>query len=299
LLEKSEEDALRPADYDIEWLLAERERLARGLPRPALERDQQIVAVELRATTALLRWGRHLGHGRISPAGGWERPARSESAFDVLGAAIDRGRLGDVATKLRPPHGEYSALLKLRREYGALVKSGGWPRVRAGGTVRPGRKDSSIPSLRMRLAASGDLDRQHVTGSSHFDTPVVDALRSFQQRHGLSPSGTLDESTRDALNVSAAERLRQIDVNIERWRLAPRELGSRHVLVNIPDYYLGLVGNGRTQLGMRVVVGGRETPTPVLSDEMSHIVFNPYWNVPDSIAADEMLPALMSDPKYL
>jgi murein L,D-transpeptidase YcbB/YkuD len=127
----------------------------------------------------------------------------------------------------------------------------------------------------------------------------VQALRSFQARHGLQPTGALDVFTRRELNVSAAERLAQIDVNLERWRLAPRELGPRHIRVNIPEYYLGLIDHGRTELGMRVIVGDADHPTPVLTDAMTHIVLNPYWNIPDSIANDEMVPALISDPGYL
>jgi murein L,D-transpeptidase YcbB/YkuD len=131
------------------------------------------------------------------------------------------------------------------------------------------------------------------------DKALSAALEAFQRRHGLSPTGWLDSETRRALNVTAGDRLRQIDVNLDRWRFAPRDLGDRHIRVNIPDFHLGVIERGRTVLGMRVIVGERDRQTPIFSDRITHIVFNPYWNIPDSIANDETLPAMMSDPEYL
>ena len=301
ILGQADRDALEPADYDIEWLRSERERLDGGVFARAAERPDEIVALELRATSAVLRWATHLSQGRFSPTrrGEWARPAKKDSPAGIIGTALDGGELGDIPAKLRPPHGEYTALLDLRRRFAALAAVGRGVRVKGNGTVRPGSHDPAIPSLRERLAAAGDLDEKYVNGSRRLDPPVADALRSFQERHGLTATGILDARSREELNVPADERLRQIDVNLERWRFAPRDLGSQHVRVNIPDYYLGLVSDGRIRLGMRVVVGERETPTPILSDEMRHIVFSPFWNIPDSITNDELLPALMNDPDYL
>jgi murein L,D-transpeptidase YcbB/YkuD len=208
------------------------------------------------------------------------------------------GRLNDAPARLRPQHGQYHSLLALRERYAALAARP-WPELPGSATVRPGARDRSIPALRRMLGASGDLAGNHVTASTRLDDAVSGALRAFQARHGLPSTGVLEARTRAALNVTPEQRLRQIDVNIERWRFAPRDLGARHVRVNIPDFYLALMENGRVRVGMRVVVGEKETPTPVLSDEMRHIVFSPYWNIPESIATGEMLPALMDDPGYL
>jgi murein L,D-transpeptidase YcbB/YkuD len=300
LLEQSGHDVLRPADYDVDWLRRQRDRFHGKLVPRSLERDEEIVAIEIRATAAMLRWGRHLSRGRFNPVrAGWMRAGTPPPVSQRLAAAIARGRLEEVASELRPPHGEYNSLLGLRERYAEIVEAGGWPKVTGARTVRPGQKDASVLSLRARLAATGELARRHVDRSPHLDATVAEALRDFQERHGLRPTGFLDRATRAALNVTAADRLRQIDVNLERWRFLPRDLGRRHIRVNIPDFYLALMENGRTRLGMRVVVGERETPTPILSDEMQNIVFSPYWNIPESIAADETLPVLLTDPDYL
>ena len=301
LIEEADRDALAPDDYDLDWLQAERDRLSGLLSRGSLETDEAIVDAELRTTAAVLRWARHLSAGRFDPrrAEIWIPAPQEPSPEDIVTQAVADGRVDELPSILRPPHGEYAALLKLRERYVALAAGEPWPEVEGKGYVRPGEEDGSVRALRARLAAEGDLDSRHVTDDALLDGPVAAALRAFQERHGLPAEAVLGPATRAALNTSAAMRLRQIDVNIERWRFAPRDLGRRHVRVNIPAYHLALVEDGRVELGMRAVIGSKDTPTPVLSDEMRHIVFSPYWNIPESIVADEVLPRLLNDPDYL
>jgi murein L,D-transpeptidase YcbB/YkuD len=115
----------------------------------------------------------------------------------------------------------------------------------------------------------------------------------------LPPDGRRDREVRHALNVPVEERIRQIELNLERWRWLPETLGDRYVLVNIPTYHLTAVENGRVALQMRVVTGKTDSPTPIFSDEMTTVVFSPYWNVPPDIARNETMPAAMRDPGYL
>jgi murein L,D-transpeptidase YcbB/YkuD len=91
----------------------------------------------------------------------------------------------------------------------------------------------------------------------------------------------------------------RIRINMERWRWAPRDLGDRHVLVNVPAYQMQVVEGGAPVLSMRVIVGAPDTPTPLFSDEMAYVVFSPYWNIPESILREETLPRVASDPEYL
>jgi murein L,D-transpeptidase YcbB/YkuD len=101
------------------------------------------------------------------------------------------------------------------------------------------------------------------------------------------------------MNVPAGERIRQIELNLERWRWLPADLGRRFVLVNVPSFRLTAYDQGRPALSMKVVTGKPDSPTPVLSGEMTTVVFSPYWNVPSTIAADEIIPAVLRDPGYL
>ncbi len=102
-----------------------------------------------------------------------------------------------------------------------------------------------------------------------------------------------------ALNVPIDRRVRQIALNMERWRWLPRDLGNRYILVNIPEMRLDVYEGERAPLTMRVVVGKSDTQTPIFNDEMTYLVFSPYWNVPPGIAEGETLPSVVNDPGFL
>ena len=99
--------------------------------------------------------------------------------------------------------------------------------------------------------------------------------------------------------VTLAERIKQIELNMERWRWLPRDRGAKHMVVNIPAFRLDVWERDTVALSMRVVVGKKDTPTPIFNDAMTHVVFSPYWNVPPTIAKDETLPSVLRDPSFL
>ena len=88
-------------------------------------------------------------------------------------------------------------------------------------------------------------------------------------------------------------------MNMERWRWAPRDLGDRYILVNVPAYMLQVMEGDNPALSMRVIVGKPRHQTPLFSDEMTYVVFSPYWNIPQNILRDETLPRVASDPDFL
>src|SRR4030042_4851542 len=102
--------------------------------------------------------------------------------------------------------------------------------------------------------------------------------------HGLETDGVVGPLTLKMLNVSAKERVRQLELNMERMRWSFRDLGQRYIIVNIADFELYVVENGEILFNMKVVVGKPFRQTPVFSKKMTYIVINPSWNVPKSIA---------------
>jgi murein L,D-transpeptidase YcbB/YkuD len=112
-------------------------------------------------------------------------------------------------------------------------------------------------------------------------------------------TGKVDEETLTELAVPVRERIRQLQVNMERWRWLPASLGQRYILVNVPEFRLDVVEAEKTVLTMRVIVGKDQSRTPAFSDQMSYIELNPFWNVPESITEAEILPKLAADPDYL
>jgi len=124
-------------------------------------------------------------------------------------------------------------------------------------------------------------------------------VKRYQSLAGLPPKGVVDDETLAALNVSVVDRIRQVELNLERWRWIPRQLGNPHILVNVPAFELELTREGSAPWRTRVVAGKAFTPTPILSDRIVAFVVNPPWNVPESIAVNEYLPELKKNPHAL
>ncbi len=186
-------------------------------------------------------------------------------------------------------------------QYQTIVNKGGWPAIPGNRMMRPGDDDERLPILRRRLRVSGDLK-----GSSsgfedyNFDGTTEEAVRRFQERHGLRVSGRVDQPTLAALNIPATERLQQLELNRQRIvELLQQPLEDRYVLVNVPAFQLEAVERYEVAQRHRVVAGrpGRETPT--LRATIKALNFFPYWKVPDSVAQLDVFPRLVKEPEYL
>ena len=99
--------------------------------------------------------------------------------------------------------------------------------------------------------------------------------------------------------VAPDERAQRLAINLERWRWLPDDLGARHILVNVPAFYMAVREQGKPVVEMKVIVGTLENKTPLFSATMETVVFSPYWNVPDSIAEGETAPAAARDSRFL
>jgi murein L,D-transpeptidase YcbB/YkuD len=279
-------------------LPAIRERMARAYSEESEgeERARAIAELEMLLSRALVE----LDHGmRRAPVelphvlGNWRQPdlPPPPTSIELLERFTSAGDVGEAMKQIyenRPGYHELAAALVRYRE---IEREGGWPAVPAG----PERIDDSDPSrieaLRARLAATGDL----ASGASDLDA----ALRAFQSRHGLEPTGALDADTLAAMNVPLAQRIGQLEVNLERQRSLPRREEPRRIVVNIPSFELRAYDGGELAFTMPVIVGKRMNQTPVFADKMTYVSIRPYWNVPESIAVDELLPKIAKDPAYL
>jgi len=282
-------------DYQLAALTAERDLLAR---QPARERRKALATFDVRVTAALIRLGRDVAIGRLDPRtldARWRRARR----LPPLGVTLAAAR-SDVATwldKVQPPHAEYLRLMDGLAALRGVEAKGGWPIVPQA-RLTPGASHAAVTVLRKRLAASGDLGTAAIEGTK-YDAPLEGALGVFQEHHGLPKSGRLDPATLAALNVPLGARIRQVAINLERWRWTADDFGERHFRVNIPYYHLEAFEQDRLALDIRAVVGKRGNETPVFSEQMTHVVLSPYWNIPPTIAEGETLPAVAADPTYL
>lgn len=303
-------DGLEPEDYEAEGLAqaiasAEREQ---QLPADAL------VRLEMRLTEAMSRYLSDLRFGRIDPrqinakfivpdVGGFDPEAH-------LRVAVAGHRLPEAVRQAEPAIPLYAALRKALADYRVLATDpavvaaweSGMPKF-SGRKLQPGREYSGTALLARRLALLGDLPEAEAVPGRRYEGALVEGVKSFQLRHGLETDGVIGKQTVAQLDISPALRVRQIELALERLRWTPLLLGPRMVVVNIPEFTVRAyeVVNGRVELKLitKVIVGrAMKRQTPLLNMEMRFIEFSPYWNVPPSIAREEIIPRLKRDPAY-
>ena len=199
-------------------------------------------------------------------------------------------------------HPESTSYLKLESalaQYRSLQRSGGWPAVPDGPSMRKGDSGPRVATLRNQLRISDDLEEVNEQDSDLFDDEMDLGVRRFQERHGRTVDGIVGPNTLTDLNVSVEQRVRQIELNLERWRQVPRNLGERFIMVNTASFQLEFVENDQRLMKMRVVAGRRSRSTPEVSSELTYLVINPYWHIPHGIAKRDILPKIQEDPDYL
>jgi murein L,D-transpeptidase YcbB/YkuD len=201
-------------------------------------------------------------------------------------------------SSLRPLHRQYNLLKKTLIRYRAIAREGGWGTItKSTRVLMPGDTSDVIRQLRHRLSFENTTLGQN--SAAYFDSSLFAALKKFQFCHGLDTTGYLDPSTTDELNIPVEKRILQISVNMERWRWLPEKGGELYVAINIPEYALHVYENNIHAWQMNVIVGKSLSHTPIFSNEIQYLVFNPSWNVPKSIAVKELLPMQKKDSAYL
>ena len=295
------DDGLRPADYHLDKISMILDSLGgNGLEEMT---DQLLADLDLLLTDAYLILGAHLLAGRIDPERldpMWKAQRRNTDLATKLEAALQADRIGESLQELLPWHGGYDRLKKALADYRQIEAAGGWAAFPGTDKLQQGDRGHRVTLLRNRLATEGFLDDSGSTADPNFfDNDLADALKRFQTQFGLEPDGVVGAQTRLALNLTVQQRIRQIIVNLERWRWLPQNLGVRYLLVNIAAFSLTVVEEGRSVLQMRVVTGRSFRRTPVFSDTITYLVLNPYWNIPPMIAVKDILPKIKKSPDFL
>jgi len=172
--------------------------------------------------------------------------------------------------------------------YQAIVARGGWPEMPAY-ELTPGRRHAAVPILRERLMIAGDLT-QNGGRAKAYDSHVEAAVKRFQARHGLKPTGLVDVGTLQAFNVAPSVRLRQLQANLAELEKLSKAAASKYVLVNIPAAQVETVNNNRVVSRHVAIVGKYDRQTPTLKSKVHEINFNPYWTVPRSIVRKDLVP---------
>ncbi len=197
-----------------------------------------------------------------------------------------------------PQHQGYQSLKKTLAQYRQLESRGGWPKIPAGKVLKPGMQDNRLDLLARRLMITGDLPRQP-TRATTYDPQFVTAVKHFQKRYNLEQDGIIGKATLAALNIPVEDHIRRIIINMERWRWLPHTLDGQRLFVNIAGFYLAGTQDEQLEIVMSVIVGKLHHETPVFTHTMRYIEINPFWNIPNSIAENEMVPKMIKDPQHL
>jgi len=212
-----------------------------------------------------------------------------------------------------PLHPEYDRLKKALADYRVIQRNGGWPVLPATTRLKPGATSAAVATLRIRLLgpdaaaptagtpavavanSPGKPAAPAAPAAQVYDAELVAAVKEFQAMNGLKQDGIVTGETLRLLNVSVAQRIDQITLNMERWRWIPKKFEPNYLLVNIPEYTLHVVEENKEKFTMPVIVGKTLNATPVFSDKMEFVVLAPYWNVPFSIIDKELRPKLVAN----
>jgi len=301
-LQEAEAEGLRPSHYHLKNILGAIRDLRESGDNQDPGRLHKFVDLDLLLTDAFLVYGSHLLMGRVNPETidpEWIANRRQADLASTLQRALETGQISESLRNLLPPQPGYGRLKQALARCRRIESQGGWPQVPDGPKMQKGDLGPRVAALRDRLAASGDMLSEPGDTAELFDDGLEEAVRIFQRRHGLKDDGVVGPASLAALNVTAKQRADQIEINLERWRWLPQDLGDVHVLVNAANFELDVVKGEQPLMTMRAIVGKDYRRTPVFSDKITYLVLSPFWHVPPKLAVQDILPQARKDPNYL
>jgi murein L,D-transpeptidase YcbB/YkuD len=305
LLLKAEQEGLSAEDYDgPRWS----DRLAKLKPATVQPSEADAVRFDVALTVCVMRYISDIHIGKVNPKHfdfGLDVEAKKHDLPEFLKEdVVDATDLTGILAKMEPPYPGYQRTIQALHTYLEFAKEyegKSFPAIQK--TIAPGDSYPGIPQLIRLLRLVGDLpaDANLPADETVYQAPLVDAVKSFQRRHGRTPDGRIGAQTLADLNVPLTRRVRQMQLTLERWRWLPVRLHAAPIVANIPEFRLRAYDeNYKVALSMNVVVGkAYNHNTPVFSDAVQYVVFRPYWGVPFSIAKAEFLPRIAADPNYL
>ncbi len=295
-LQNADQHGLKSRDYQLP-------RLQRQVKNVSQDNVREIDEV---LTATFLRLTEELAVGRIRPAVAdpdWHISGDEFDSVTFLGNLFNQNAdaelLNNAMQALLPQTPDYSFLQQTLADYQKIAKQGGWPAIADMPLLKPGEQHAELANIRQRLAAEFTDLAVHANPIDVYDEQLVEAVKQFQQRYSLKVDGIIGSATRKAMSEPVSQRITQLRTSLERLRWLPDDPGERYLMVNLAGYQLTAIENETIALNMPVIIGRSYRQTPSFNSDMSHIVFNPYWNVPNKIARLDILPKQQADPDYL
>lgn len=294
-IENIESEGLFPEDYhasEIKDLLA-------SVSSNSAEKNAEL---EILLTDNFFRLAHDLNTGKLDPTQlyeYWGTPLNEINTGEILKIAIKEQNISSILDSLKPKNKVYTGLKRALREYDKTKFSEkNITKVPPGKLIRPGERDGRIPLVAKRLGELGFYKKPTDT-STLLSDDLQKSIERFQKSYGLEEDGIIGASTIDNLNMTKEDRYHQILVNMERWRWYPRDLGEHFIIINIADFQLNVIKDEDTVGTYKTMVGLPYRQTPVFSDQIKYVIYNPTWTIPPTIEKKDVLPGMRRDKNYL
>ena len=291
LIRHCDADGLQPADYHLDVL----DSLLRE------KGNENAATLDILLTDAFILLSSHLINGKVDPqtiTPCWNMPSVDDRIIRFL-IELPYVRIGDFYRNIEPKSYLYDGLRYQLKKYREIEKQGGWKIIPSGKILKPGDNDSRISLIRERLRITGEYEGPEPEQPDFYDDQLSEAVILFQRNNGLEALGTIGPQTLTEMNIPVSERIRQIEVNMERIRWLPEAFPDYYILINVPDYMLFLYDNHILVGEHKVIVGRTYRRTPIFHSTLQYLVFNPTWTIPPSILKYDILPEAEKDSNYL
>lgn len=256
-----------------------------------------VAFLDLKTTISYITFVLHLKYGKTPPILKYGMKITIQADENFARKLFDQN-VNKAIDALLPKGDHYKNTMQALARYRELMQNNEWKPLPTDLGLKRGDSSEFIPIMAKHLLLTGDLK------DSNFSSNVVNedfegAIKHFQIRHGLEADGIIGKSTIQAFNIPMAEKVKTLELNLERMRWMPDDPGAQYILVNIPAYELLVIKNNKKMIQMRTIVGNEESRTPMFYDNLEYIVFSPTWTIPKSIIMKEMYPKIKTDPGYL
>lgn len=292
-LENSDKLGLEPEDYKASQLRKFESKIS------SLS-DSDLATYDILLTYNFEKYLNHLYKGKLDPKklyGNWDLEEKTFDVNNILIKAFNKNKLDSIVENVQPKTQTYKELLK------ALEIINTFPdedieSIKSTDKIVLNDTNSALINIKKRLLYWNDMSGKDSL-TKIYNQKTFEAVKRFQERHGLASDGVIGVGTINALNYSKEKRKNQIIANLERWRWYPNELAENYFIINIPDYSLNVVENQDTTLVRNVVVGTSKRRTPIITSFLKTVVFNPTWTVPPTILKEDVVPAMKRNRNYL
>ena len=306
-IEDSKYDGLIPSDYNLEEIYA----LSSGKDKENKKfrnlSSEDKVNLELLLTDGFFKLAHDLEKGKVNPSSldpEWKFDAKkSDVSFsEMLETVAGGASVEKTFAELYPNSKLYAQGKEAIKELYEIQKNDTltWEFARVEGAIKVGEKHNAIPALRKRLVFWDFLKDDSSDDPALFDSTMFEGLQKYQEANGMNPDGVIGSLVAESLNHSPQELIDIASINMERLRWMPKiDWDQEMVVVNIANYQLDYLQKSDTAFTAKVIVGKEYSESPTFTAPMSYIVFSPYWNIPESITNDEIIPSIQKNSNYL